>query len=251
MSTFSLTNIAERLLRSANFNLLIPFIPGGVLVFGELLISKEAAKTLTEFPKAFGYATSPVLIVFAVYTSGILLVYAVNAFTEAVGWSLGNFTGKKITGNESPTSEPALHEPWRRTAELFLGKELAPRSPEEQIDQHNDWLTAWRQWSLIIDLYFPPTAYELPSPKYDFSSCIQACGWAGIILLSFGLTSHWFTWAVCLTAVISGFLSQFFFGIARATVLDAQILQTAAMLRELRSRNLQAEAVELQNESSG
>lgn len=229
-----LADASGKLLRAANFNLLIPFIPGGILVLGELFISEEAVKALLGFPKVFGDATPAVLLLFGIYTSGVLLIYAVNAFIEGIGWTIGNFIGGRLA-SKTTASEPAMNEAWRNTAATFLGNELAPRRPDSQIDQLNSWTETWRQWSLVIEQYFPSGLYDLPRPKHDFSSCVQSCGWAGIFLLSLGLKVHWFIWTVCIIAALAGFVSEIFVGMARAAV-GSEPFQVAAMLRELKSR---------------
>ena len=95
-----------------------------------------------------------------------------------------------------------------------------------------DW--AWRQWYWALDLYFP-SPLEPRHVDFDFSSAVQSCGWAGIILLSFAPITNWLLWCVCILAVAGALVTQIFYAIGYLSSRSSVSFQLASMLRELRS----------------
>ena len=128
----SLADVAGKMLRPSSFSVLVPFIPGGVLIAGALLLFKDPAKTLAVYPKVFGEATPGVVILFSAYVAGVILIYVVNTVGEFAAFMLGSFLGTKLTGG--PYSyDGSTNETWRKTATRFLSNELAPPM-EHQMD---------------------------------------------------------------------------------------------------------------------
>jgi hypothetical protein len=264
----SLTNVAERLSGPVTFNLLTPLIPGGVLVLGGIALRCDWRGSLSVFPKIFGEATLAILVIFAAYLAGMLLIYVVNAASELLGYMLGYALGAKFAFDPLGTYQ-STDETWRRAASIFLGPELAPASVErgmdddvynslmkdietiedssarfkkcgELLDKHAsgkriDW--SWQQWYWALDQLFP-RPHQAFRMDYDLSRSVQSCGWAGIILLIYAPRTHWLLWLVFGAAVVSGVVFQVLIASTSATSKNsATAFQLASMLRELRSRN--------------
>ena len=94
-----LTTVMGKLFGPAAFNLLTPFIPGGVLVLGGIALRSDWRGVVSEFPKIFGDATSGVLVIFTVYVAGMLLIYVVNHCSEVLGYGLGYVLGAKLNSD--------------------------------------------------------------------------------------------------------------------------------------------------------
>jgi len=208
----SLTNVAEKLFGPATFNLLTPLIPGGALVLGGIALRGDWRGTISAFPKVFGEATSAVMVIFSAYLAGMLLIYVVNAASGLLGYMLGYAWGAKFAFDPLGTYQ-STDETWRRTASVFLGAELAPASLERGMDAdvYKNWMRSietigdsnlrfeklkelfdqyasgrridwsWQQWYWALDQRFP-RPYQAVRADYDLSTCVQSCGWAGIIL---------------------------------------------------------------------
>jgi hypothetical protein len=267
-SLTSLTNVVEKLFGPATFNLLTPVIPGGVLAFGAIALRAEFRCAIAAFPKIFGEATSAIIVVFSAYVAGMLLIYVVNAASELLGYLLGYVLGSKIAFDPFGRYQ-STDETWRRTASVFLGPGLAPPSIERGIDEdsYRNWMTtiegiqdqtrrfeklkelsdkyalgrridlSWQQWCWALDQLFPRPRQAMRA-EYDLSTCVQACGWAGIILLIYAPHSPWLLWLVFGTAILGGFAFQMLLALTAAVSGSSNMaFQLASMLREIRSRS--------------
>src|ERR1019366_5840749 len=222
----SLTNVVEKLFGPATFNLLTPLIPGGVLALGGIALRADWRGTIAAFPKISGEATSAIIVIFSAFLAGMLLIYVVNAASELLGYMLGYALGAKIAFDPLGTYQ-STDETWRKTTSVFLGPELAPASVEPGMDDDSyrtwmktietiqdsnlrfeklkelfdkyasgrriDW--SWQQWYWALDQVFP-RPHQAVRSDYDLSTCVQACGWAGIILLIYAPRTHWLLWLV-------------------------------------------------------
>jgi len=256
------------LLRPTQLATIVPLLPGGVLVFGTLLVLRPPGQ-LASFPQPFGPATSAVVVVFASYIAGLLLIDLVVSCGSVIGWVLGRFFGARLLGDKNLPVEPWNNPIWRSTVREYFGVKLTPplepaQSPElfdaelkiveliadegekqkrlwEKRCEQNDRVSAGFRWH---DLY---TALEniFPRPVQRIeagSSTVISTALAAILVLSYSPLPRGFM-ALCILTIVAGFIYQL--TIARNHVAGDRngAYQVGMMLREIqaRSRTNQAE----------
>jgi len=264
MNLEPLAHALDRLLHQRSINLLLPFAPGGIIVFSLPLLRPEISVLLEKSPRFFGPAPHGVLALLAAYVIGASMVTAVNAVSRVlahiIGYTLGRYLPPRQNKLASPEEASKL-KTWRQMAAVFVGPSLSPPMqsalPDEDFQARlqtfrNDpggqdrrrelWDqqlagrqadSAWRAWFVALELYFRE---PLVPDDFDHSILMQSSGWAAVIVLGITSAGNTLLWALSLGAAIGGFLLSVAVAVTLIpTVRSSPYEQMASMLRELQS----------------
>ncbi len=242
----------------------LPLIPGGLFI-GGLLMAHPGLALSVRNALGLGENVGFAVLVFVAYTTGFVLFAASGILTGIVSGITQGLVFRSWTpkGWSWLLSQSTI---WRQVATAFLGKALAPASPENQPPtsvmekikapfnelrnkQQHDAL--WEEWYRILQDYLLRDVPVISNDTAFVWVALQSTGWA-IVALCFlsPHARHWGEYLLASTFILFGALFPFF---AMLTYLGSERLTywdfTARLLAEVRSPNAQqspakAESVE-------
>jgi hypothetical protein len=214
------------------YELLAPFLPGGVLVFGVLLGRPDVVARIEDALVLGPYSRLAVLIV-ASYLSGFILFYVSAVPTITLGAILGVLVraARWLRPSRDPRQNLASsnRQAWRRIAVKIFQADLFPEA--ETSEEWHDWYNALQDYLMLED-------YSVPRQPYLVVSALNM-GWAIIaVRVVTPVFHHWVflvvsLMAIFILAVVAGSFDEVvYWGKEKPTYWTL----TARLLRELRPK---------------
>lgn len=258
----------------AVLQVVIPWLPGGVITCGAIYLNLADVRSLITTP-ILPTAAKVVLSLFGTYTMGILLYGITETFFASLAYVAGVAVGK--WGVDVSKIEPWKNQVWRKVARAYLGPAAPPtdevqnpealkiklallkliddpgRRAEQQVQIDQDELklqlsdSEWFWWHSVIQQRFPRETRvdALQQSQLAVVAMLFSIGWAGAVLLSLAPSVHWGLWFLVILSIVAGLVGDA--GIAfndynarmdpNATGLTARMLTASALLpgeREIR-----------------
>lgn len=170
--------------------LLLPFIPGAVLVGGFIIVRPELASSFVMVWGASPFLWFGVLAI-AAYIIGWVSVGLSAVVTGFATGLLLHLSRKRKYMRDN--QELSRRTNWRKVAEMFLGSELAPvrpvtlplKSPEQiaaslqkNLDETMRYNAEWKDWYDILQDYLLRDVPRMSSDTMSVMVALEATGWA-------------------------------------------------------------------------